>query len=261
MYCRHSPSGPSRKPHPITLNADLSKVSSLIRPCFSLHTRPCLSIVAKNARANILKGKVLASFNEVLTTISDTLWGSINSLTPLNIPGFGDLPILAILLLGTGIYLTIALRFMPITNIPSSFVMLWKGRAKGSDDDGQISPFAALMTALSSTVGTGNLAGVATAITLGGPGAIFWMWMTALVGMATKYAESMLAVRYREVDDNGNFTRLDGYALTSLRAAYPVSEAFEIYGRVENLFDVDYQTVTNFGTAGRAGYVGLRARF
>ncbi len=62
-------------------------------------------------------------------------------------------------------------------------------------------------------------------------------------------------------DDNGNFTRLDGYALTSLRAVYPVSDAFEIYGRVENLFDVDYQTVANFGTAGRAGYVGVRARF
>ena len=146
----------------------------------------------------------MESFNSILTTISNILWGSLNSLFGLGIPAFGDLPILAILLLGTGIYLTVILRFMPIWKIPAAFAMLWRGR-KSADDEGQITPFAALMTALSSTVGTGNLAGVATAITLGGPGAVFWMWMTALVGMATKYAESMLAVRYREVDENGTF--------------------------------------------------------
>ncbi|HHL43219.1 MAG TPA: sodium:alanine symporter family protein [Hellea balneolensis] len=115
------------------------------------------------------------------------------------------MPILAVLLLGTGIYLTALLRFMPIYRIPAAFALLWKGRKTKKGEEGQITPFAALMTALSSTVGTGNLAGVATAITLGGPGAIFWMWMTALVGMATKYAESMLAVRYREVDEFGNY--------------------------------------------------------
>lgn len=145
------------------------------------------------------------SFNQILTKISDVLWGSLNSLFGLNIPALGDLPILAILLLGTGFYLTVLLRFMPIYRIPAAFGMLWKGRKTGAGEEGQITPFAALMTALSSTVGTGNLAGVATAITLGGPGAIFWMWMTALVGMATKYAESLLAVRYREVDEAGNF--------------------------------------------------------
>ena len=71
------------------------------------------------------------------------------------------------------------------------------------DGDGEISPFNALMTAMSATVGTGNIAGVATAIFIGGPGAIFWMWVTALVGMATKYGEAVLAVKYRETDDDG----------------------------------------------------------
>ncbi|HCL37920.1 MAG TPA: sodium:alanine symporter family protein, partial [Marinobacter hydrocarbonoclasticus] len=70
--------------------------------------------------------------------------------------------------------------------------------------DGDIPPFQALMTALSATVGTGNIAGVATAVFLGGPGALFWMWLTALVGMATKYSEAVLAVRFREVDERGN---------------------------------------------------------
>ncbi|PHR93568.1 MAG: sodium:alanine symporter family protein [Robiginitomaculum sp.] len=147
----------------------------------------------------------MASFSEILTKISDILWGSPKSLFGLDIPFLGDLPFLALLLLGTGLYLTAILRFMPILRIPAAFIMLWKGRKTKEGEEGQITPFAALATALSSTVGTGNLAGVATAITLGGPGAIFWMWMTALVGMATKYAESMLAVRYREVDEDGNF--------------------------------------------------------
>ena len=148
----------------------------------------------------------MEKFNEIVATLADDyFWGSLNSIFGFNIPLLGDMPILAILLLGTGLYLTIILRFMPIYRIPAAFGLLWKGRKAGAGEEGQITPFAALMTALSSTVGTGNLAGVATAITLGGPGAIFWMWMTALVGMATKYAESMLAVRYREVDENGNF--------------------------------------------------------
>ena len=98
-------------------------------------------------------------------------------------------------------FLTIGLRGITITRIPYAFGQLLKGR-KGSGE-GEISPFNALMTALSSTVGTGNIAGVATAIGIGGPGALFWMWCTALVGMATKYAEAVLAVNYRETDSEG----------------------------------------------------------
>jgi len=82
--------------------------------------------------------------------------------------------------------------------------MLWKGREKKQLGEGDILPFNALMTSLSATIGTGNIAGVATAIFLGGPGALFWMWMTALVGMATKYSEAVLAVHFRETDEKGN---------------------------------------------------------
>ena len=109
-----------------------------------------------------------------------------------------------ILILGAGLFLTVGLRFLTIMKIPFGFSLLWKGRIPGNDA-GDITPFNALMTSLSATIGTGNIAGVATAIFLGGPGAVFWMWMTALVGMGTKYAEAVCAVRFREKDENGNF--------------------------------------------------------
>lgn len=108
------------------------------------------------------------------------------------------------LILGTGLFLTVGLGFMPIRKLGTGFALLWKSRKGGDDEDGEISPFNALMTALSATIGTGNIGGVAVAIVIGGPGAIFWMWMTALVGMATKYAEAVVAVKYREVDELGN---------------------------------------------------------
>lgn len=111
-------------------------------------------------------------------------------------------PMLSLLLL-TGVYLTVGLRGLSIRRIPRGFTELFKKRS-GDKDEGDVSPFAALMTALSSTIGTGNIAGVAAAIAIGGPGAVFWMWMTAIVGTATKYSEGVLAVRFREIDANGN---------------------------------------------------------
>ena len=113
-------------------------------------------------------------------------------------------PVMLILLLGVGLFLQAGLRLMPVLRLGTGFSMLWQGRQAGSDDKGEISPFNALMTSLSATIGTGNIAGVATAITLGGPGAVFWMWVTALVGMATKYSEAVCAVRFRETDEAGN---------------------------------------------------------
>ncbi len=125
-----------------------------------------------------------------LQSISDFLWG----------------PITMVAILGTGLYLSVGLRGMPIRRIPESFKLMVSPAARGkASGDGEITPFAALMTALSATVGVGNIAGVATAIHLGGPGALFWMWMTALVGMATKYSEVLLAVTYREVSPRGHF--------------------------------------------------------
>lgn len=113
-------------------------------------------------------------------------------------------PWMLILILGTGLYLMIGLKFMPLRHIGQAFRLLFQGR-EGDSTQGQISPFNALMTSLSATIGTGNIAGVATAISIGGPGALFWMWCTALIGMATKYAEAVLAVNYREVDTDGNY--------------------------------------------------------
>ncbi len=112
-------------------------------------------------------------------------------------------PPMLVLILGTGLFLQLRLGLMPILRIPTGFRMVWRGRKPDADAPGEISPYAALMTALAATVGTGNIAGVATAIAIGGPGALFWMWMTALVGMATKYSEVLLAVHYRETDDHG----------------------------------------------------------
>ena len=113
-------------------------------------------------------------------------------------------PAMLVLLLGTGLYLSLGLRFLTLRKIPVALRLLFQGRTgKG---DGDISPFSALMTSLSATIGTGNIAGVATAVALGGPGALFWMWITALLGMATKYAEAVLAVRFREQDKLGNFS-------------------------------------------------------
>ncbi len=111
------------------------------------------------------------------------------------------IPMLALLLF-TGLYLSFGLRGLSIFRVPYAFGQLFKKR-ESKKEEGDVSPFAALMTALSSTIGTGNIAGVAAAIAIGGPGAIFWMWVTAIVGTATKFSEGVLAVRFREVDTNG----------------------------------------------------------
>ncbi len=129
----------------------------------------------------------METLTQLLNSISHFVWG----------------PVILALLLGTGMYLMAGLRLLPIRQLPAAFSLLWRGRR--SKDKGDISPFNALMTSLAATIGTGNIAGVATAIFLGGPGAIFWMWLTALVGMATKYAEAVLAVKYREVDERGAY--------------------------------------------------------
>ena len=122
-----------------------------------------------------------------VTAASDFVWGPY-----LLIP----------LLLLTGLYLTIALRGLQFTKLWHSLYLALVVRTE-KDAEGDISHFQALMTALAATVGTGNIVGVATAIALGGPGALFWMWMTGLVGMATKYAEAVLSVKYRVTDENG----------------------------------------------------------
>jgi len=114
-------------------------------------------------------------------------------------------PPMVLILLGVGLYMMVGLRFYPILKLGASFRSLFSKERKGGHGAGEISPFAALSTALSGQVGTGNLVGVATAITLGGPGAIFWMWITALIGMALAFAEGSLAIRYRERTPEGAY--------------------------------------------------------
>ncbi len=141
-------------------------------------------------------------------------------------------PPMLVLILGTGLFLMFMLKFMPLARIGTGFALMWRGRAKGDDETGEISPFQALMTSLAATVGTGNIAGVATAIFLGGPGALFWMWCTALVGMATKYCEVVLAVHYREKDDRGEHVGGPMYAIKNglgSRWAW-LGGAFAIFG-------------------------------
>jgi AGCS family alanine or glycine:cation symporter len=141
-------------------------------------------------------------------------------------------PAMLVLILGTGLYLQMRLGWMPIRRIGSGLRMVWRSREGDGEHHGDVSPFAALMTCLAATIGVGNIAGVATAIALGGPGAVFWMWMTALVGMATKYAEVVLAVHYRERDEHGRWVGGPMYAIRNglgRRWAW-LGTAFAVFG-------------------------------
>lgn len=127
----------------------------------------------------------MESFIPVLNAIDSFMWG----------------PPLITLLVGTGIYLTVRLHLLQVFRLPLALRLIFKAPNKG---EGDVSSFKALCVALAATVGTGNIVGVATAVKVGGPGAIFWMWMAAFFGMATKYAEGLLAVKYRSVDAKGD---------------------------------------------------------
>ena len=133
--------------------------------------------------------------SQLLNDVNDFVWG----------------PIMLALLVGTGVFLTIRLKFLPWRNlIWYSVKLIFR---KKSQHEGDISPFQSLMTALSATVGTGNIVGVATAMVLGGPGAIVWMWISAAFGLSTKYAESVLAVKYRETNSVGEMAGGPMYAM------------------------------------------------
>lgn len=129
---------------------------------------------------------MLETISNVLTTIDDFVWG---------IP-------LIVLILAVGIFLTIRLKGLQITKLPMAIKHIIANEKSGKD--GEVSSFGALCTALSATIGTGNIVGVATALVAGGPGALFWMWLAALLGTATKYSECLLAVKYRVVAEDGH---------------------------------------------------------
>ncbi|MDD6376319.1 MAG: alanine:cation symporter family protein, partial [Succinatimonas sp.] len=130
------------------------------------------------------------SLAKILDTIDGYIWGA---------------PLLVALML-IGIFLTYKLRLIQVSNLVFSLKLVFK-KSNESDESkqGEITGFAALCTALASTIGTGNIVGVATAVHMGGPGALFWMFVAAFFGMATKYSECLLAIKYREVDEKGKY--------------------------------------------------------
>ena len=132
------------------------------------------------------------SLQNVLNDIDNAVWG----------------PVMLILLVGTGVYLTFRFGFLPWKNLFPSLKALFskESRIKKDGGKGDVSPFAALMTALASTIGTGNIVGVATAMVAGGPGALVWMWISAAFGLTSKFSECMLAIKYREVNEKGEMS-------------------------------------------------------
>lgn len=137
------------------------------------------------------------SFAAILTAVNNFVWG----------------PIMLVLLVGTGIFLTIRLKFLPWRNLGYALRSVFQKQQHTDDHSGDISPFQSLMTALAATIGTGNIVGVATAMVSGGPGALVWMWISALFGLSTKYAESVLAVKYRESNAKGEMAGGPMYAM------------------------------------------------
>lgn len=166
-------------------------------------------------------------FEEILGTISGYVWG---------------VPLL-ILIVGTGIYLTVRLGFLQVRLLPYALKLTF---SKGVDKDskGDISHFQALSTAMAATVGTGNIVGVATAVVLGGPGAVFWMWLSAFFGMATKYGEAILAVKYRVTDAKGQMAGGPMYYLEHGLKQKWLAVLFAIFGAIA-AFGIGNMTQSN----------------
>lgn len=150
------------------------------------------------------------NFHDIVSQINAIVWG----------------PATLILLVGTGVYLTLRLQLIQLIKLPKALSLLFKP-AIGKGD---LTPFAALCTALSATIGTGNIVGVATAIKIGGPGAMFWMWMAAFFGMATKYAECLLAVKYRTRDHQGRIAGGPMYYIEKGLGLGWMAKLFAIFG-------------------------------
>lgn len=149
-------------------------------------------------------------FHALLTQINSIVWG----------------PVTLILLVGTGVYLSFRLGFIQLLRLPLALQLLFKP----ANGKGELSSFAALCTALSATIGTGNIVGVATAIKLGGPGALFWMWVAALLGMATKYAECLLALKFRTTDCHGNIAGGPMYYIEKGLGLGWLAKLFAVFG-------------------------------
>lgn len=159
--------------------------------------------------------------DSVLNSIYDFLWG----------------PAMIALIMGTGVFLTFKLKFLPIKNLPHALSLIFK---KSDDSGGDISPFQSLMTALAATLGTGNIAGVASALVAGGPGAVVWMWICALFGLSTKYAESVLAVKFRQKNSKGEMC---GGPMYAMKNGFKLKKLGAVLGILFSVFTV----IASFG--------------
>lgn len=159
--------------------------------------------------------------DSVLNSIYDFLWG----------------PAMIALIMGTGVFLTFKLKFLPIRNLPHALSLIFK---KSDDSGGDISPFQSLMTALAATLGTGNIAGVASALVAGGPGAVVWMWICALFGLSTKYAESVLAVKFRQKNSKGEMC---GGPMYAIKNGFKLKKLGAVLGILFSVFTV----IASFG--------------
>lgn len=159
--------------------------------------------------------------DSVLNSIYDFLWG----------------PAMIALIMGTGVFLTFKLKFLPIRNLPHALSLIFK---KSDNSGGDISPFQSLMTALAATLGTGNIAGVASALVAGGPGAVVWMWICALFGLSTKYAESVLAVKFRQKNSKGEMC---GGPMYAMKNGFKLKKLGAVLGILFSVFTV----IASFG--------------
>ncbi|MGI6698252.1 MAG: alanine/glycine:cation symporter family protein [Clostridia bacterium] len=178
-------------------------------------------------------------FMELNSKINSLVWG----------------PPMLVLIVGTGIYLTTRTNFMSITKI--GYVLkntLLKMFDKSTVGEGEITPFQAVATALAATIGIGNIAGVATAIALGGPGAVFWMWLSAIFGMATKYGEVVLAIKYREKTPDGRFVGGPMYYIRNGLNLKWLAAIFALFGALA-AFGIGNMTQANSVAAAMEDYI------
>ncbi|MCI7678519.1 MAG: sodium:alanine symporter family protein [Streptococcus orisratti] len=179
---------------------------------------------------------------QILSSMDSFVWG----------------PPLLVLLVGTGIYLSARLGLLQVFKLPRALKLIFTAESKGQGD---ISSFAALATALAATIGTGNIVGVATAIKLGGPGALFWMWVAAFFGMATKYSEGVLAIKYRTKDANGEVAGGPMYYIVNGLGKHwkPLAIVFSIFGVMVALLGSGTFTQVNSITESLNNAFGLPA--
>ncbi len=162
----------------------------------------------------------MKQFEEIIHAINNFVWG----------------PYMLALLVGTGVFLTIRLKFLPWRNLGYALKSVFSRPEGGSHQhEGDITPFQSLMTALAATIGTGNIVGVATAMVSGGPGALVWMWLSALFGLSTKYAESLLSVKYRETNEDGEMA---GGPMYVMKNAFPIPAVGKVLAVAFSLFAV-----------------------